>query len=411
MADFRTRGHPAALETVTRYVRGRPPHALLLAGPASVGKTTLALDLAAGLLCDAPDPSARPCGTCRACRRVRTRSHPDLHWLAPTEPGRQIVIGREDDPRRGVRHLVAELALAPLEGRYRVAVLERADRMNEEAQNAFLKTLEEPPPASVIVLCADVPERLLPTIRSRCATVRLGLVGLRAIESVLVERDLAEPPLAGRLARIAGGRPGVAVAYALAPEALTARGEAARVLLDLLAASPGERLAALRGLLAAALEATGAVGLADSPTGRSPDLGRPTPGQGERIEPPDEDTGVEPSGVDAEPDQPSGAGDGEAPRGRRISPALRRQAAHWLVETWRDLARDLLLVALGQPRLVRDVALLDELGAMAGRLARADLVRFVERTLVAEAALEANASPELVLDVLVLAWPRAAAVA
>ncbi len=410
MVDLRTRGHGAALETIVRYIRGRPLHALLLTGPASVGKTTLALDLAAGLLCTAADPADRPCGACRACRHVRSRSHPDLHWLEPDGPGGQIVIGkRENDPRRGVRDVVEELALAPLEGRVRVAIVERADRMNEEAQNAFLKTLEEPPPDSVIVLCADAPDRLLPTIRSRCAALRLGRVATRTIEALLVERDLAEPPLARRLARIADGRPGRAVAYALAPAALAARDETARVLLDLLAVDAGARLAALRGLVGVALEALPALG--------DPAETEPAGRHGAESEPrsPDAIPGPErPAEAGAAEGEPRSDADGaeaiepedETARRGRPTAAQRRAAARWVVECWRDLARDLLLVDLGQARLVRDVALLDELAAAAGRLRRPDLVRFLDRSLAAEAALEANAFPELVLDVLALAWPR-----
>lgn len=400
------------MATIARFVAGRPPHALLIAGPASVGKTTLALDLAAGLLCEALVPADRPCGVCRSCRRVRSRSHPDLHWLAPVEPGRQIVIGGEDGRSRGVRQLAAELALAPLEGPVRVAVVEAAERMNEAAQNAFLKTLEEPPPASVIVLCADAPDRLLPTIRSRCATLRLGLVGARTIEALLVESELAEPPLAARLARIAAGRPGLAVAYALAPEALAARGEAARLLLDLRAADPGARLAALRSLVGTALEASEALaGAAEldpaGPRGRRSG-GRATSGSPAGS--------AEPGGPSSEPateppsPEPGEGGDGEAvavgTERVRASTTERRAAARWLVEAWRDLARDLLLVTAGRPGLVRDVGLLDELTAAAARLDRDDLVRFVEKSVAAEAALEANASPELVLDVLALAWLR-----
>jgi hypothetical protein len=389
-------------------------------GPASVGKTTLALDLAAGLLCTALDPADRPCGTCRACRRVRTRGHPDLHWLAPVPPGWQILIGKQkDDPRRGVRDLVEELALAPLEGPVRVAVVEAADRMNEDAQNTFLKTLEEPPPASVIVLCTAAPDRLLPTIRSRCATLRLGLVATRAIEALLVERDLAQPPLAGRLARLAAGRPGIAVAYALAPAAVAARGEILRVLLDLLAVGPASRLRSIGALVATALDATGALdangvleasgalesGLAVTGADPTTATGRDAPPDGEAREA--DETASPAADVPDRVDD----GDGGSSASRRISAADRRRAARWLVEAWRDLARDLLLVAVGRPGLVRDVSLLDELIATAARLARGDLVRFVERSLAAEAALEANASPELVLDVLALAWPRSAAAA
>lgn len=460
MVDVRTRGHPVALATVTAYIRGRPPHAILLAGPTSVGKTTLALDFAAGLLCEAPEPADRPCGRCRACRRVRGRNHPDLHWLGPVEPGRQIVIGGEGGSPRGVRQLTAELALSPLEGRVRVAIVEAAERMNEAAQNAFLKTLEEPPPASVIVLCADGPDRLLPTIRSRCAVLRLGLVGVRTIEALLVERDLAEPPLAGRLARLADGRPGLAVAYALAPAALAARAEIARSLLDLLDAPIHARLAAVREAMTTALEASLALAAVGEAAPESPVVAAPEPtpvadrastGPGDSAR----DAGIRAAvalgseaGIGGPPGgarvpaaaaggPEAGAGDltgrrprsvgetdleaadlpesmddaAETARSRRAPAVLRRRAAHWLVEAWRDLARDLLVVDLGRPNLIRDVGLLDELAAAAGRLARLDLVRFVDRTLEAEAAIEANATPELVLDILALTWPRAAVAA
>ncbi len=190
-------------------IEGRPPHAILLGGPASVGKTTLAMDLAAGLLCLAQSPADRPCRACRGCRLVASGNHPDLHRLAPGGPGDQVRI----DP---IRTLVADLALLPVEGGARVAVIERADRMNEDAQNALLKTLEEAPAGVVIVLCADDEDRLLPTIRSRCARLRLGTVGIREIEQWLTERGIVDPPSAARVARLAGGRPGLALAYAQA---------------------------------------------------------------------------------------------------------------------------------------------------------------------------------------------------
>ena len=120
---------------------GRTPHAVLLVGPASAGKTTLALDLAAGLLCVDPDPSARPCRACRGCRLVATGNHPDLHRLAPEGPGGQVRIGAATDPDPGtVRHLIGELALLSVEGGARVAIVEQAHRLNDDAQNALLKT-------------------------------------------------------------------------------------------------------------------------------------------------------------------------------------------------------------------------------------------------------------------------------
>ena len=195
-------------------VGGPAPHAVLLVGPPSVGKATLAEDLAAGLLCEATDPASRPCRACRACRLVAAGNHPDLHRLVPEGPGGQVVIGdaREARAARGVRDLLRDLALLPVEGGARVAIVEGAGQMNEDAQNALLKTLEEPSPGVTIVLCVDREELLLPTVRSRCARVRLGPTGARAIEGLLGELGLADASTAARLARIAGGRPGLALA-------------------------------------------------------------------------------------------------------------------------------------------------------------------------------------------------------
>jgi DNA polymerase-3 subunit delta' len=241
MDGARTRGQTAALDAIAAMVRGQaPPHAILLVGPDGVGKTTLALDLAAGLLCEA-DPARRPCRSCRACRMVEKDRHPDLHRLAPAGPGRQVVIGGPDARYRGVRDLIDELSLMPVEGRARVAIVEGAERMNEDAQSALLKTLEEPPAGVVIVLCADQEARLLPTVRSRCARIRLGLVGSRDIEAIVADHGLADPPLAARLGRLAAGRPGLALAYARAPEAVLIRAELSRVLLDLTGVGPGVR--------------------------------------------------------------------------------------------------------------------------------------------------------------------------
>ena len=119
MKNAATRGQPRALAAIAAMVRGRAPHAVLLVGPGSSGKTTLALDLAAGLLCHDPDPAARPCRDCRGCRLVASGNHPDLHRLAPG--GRRAArsaSARPTDPEPGtVRHLIGELALLLRRGR------------------------------------------------------------------------------------------------------------------------------------------------------------------------------------------------------------------------------------------------------------------------------------------------------
>lgn len=406
MADLRTRGHETALAVARAVIEAGGAHALLLAGPAGVGKTTLALDLAAVLLCTGATGPARPCRACRGCRMVESGNHPDLHRVAPDGPGGQIKIGERTnaDPAT-VRGLVSSLSLLPIEGGARVAIVEGAHRMNDDAQSALLKTLEEPGPGVTIILCADEEERLLPTIRSRCARIRLGTLGLREIEAILGDLGAADPPTAARLGRLAGGRPGLALAYARAPEAVLARTEIARSLLDLLGASRARRLAGARELLASAgIVATAlaesappSAGEAAGPTGRSPRnrrvVARPA-------------RGGQPTA--ASPADPGDETETQPAESARRAPASeRRRAAGQLIEIWREVARDLAVVRLGQPGQVRDTGLLEDLTAAAEGLDPAAAPRFLARLARAGELLDVNVGPELLVDGLVIAWrPR-----
>lgn len=396
MNGARTRGQPSALRAIESMVRGTVPHAVLLSGPEGVGKTTLALDLADGLLCTA-DPGARPCRSCRACRLVDKGGHPDLHRLGPAGPGRQVVIGGPDAKYRGVRDLISELTLLPVEGGARVAIIEGADRMNEDAQSALLKTLEEPPAGVVIVLCADQEDRLLPTVRSRCARIRLGLVGARDIEAIVADHDLADPPLAARLGRLAGGRPGMALAYAKAPDAVLIRAELSRVLLDLTGARPSARLAAIRAAIPRALALSAAISAGEQPASARP--GRR--GAATSAPPPvvddDTDDGTAENGADG--------------KGRSVPATERRRAAEILLGLWMDVARDLTLAGSGGGRSVRDTVMLEELATVASTLAPGSAARFLERAARSAELLASNVSPELILDSLALAWPGPAAAA
>ncbi len=397
-------------------VRGAPPHAILLSGPGGVGKTTLALDLAAGLLCGAADPTARPCRSCRGCRLVEHGDHPDLHRLAPQGPGGQIVIGGSGATHRGVRDLIADLALLPLEGGARVAIVESAHRMNEDAQAALLKTLEEPPSGVTIVLCADDEARLLPTVRSRCARVRLGPVGPRDIEAILADRRAADPPTAARLGRMVGGRPGIALAYAHAPDALRLRGELGRILLDLLDAPPAARLAAMRAAmpqalaLAADLDRGAAASRSDADTDADASAGDGTararrPGRAKgataaAVRAPKVISSASESIEDADEEV-----DPEAPV-RAVPAPLRRRAAEALVLVWTEVARDLALVAAGGAASVHDPAMLEETAKAAEGLQPDVAVEALRRLERAGTLIAANVSPELVLDALAIAWPR-----
>jgi DNA polymerase III delta' subunit len=370
------------------------PHALLLAGPAGVGKTTLALDIAAGLLCVNPDREIRPCRSCRACRALEHGNHPDLHRLAPTGAGAVIGMGGSD--QRGVRELIGELALMPVEGGARVAIVESAERMTEDAQSALLKTLEEPPSGTVLILCAEDDERLLPTIRSRCVRVRLGPVPVRAIEEILAERDVADAPTAARVGRLSGGRPGVALALAAAPDAVRIRGEIARTLLDLLDQPRTGRLLAVRDLAARAAE-----------LGRAMQPDRGAGGGGKRS---NRGPGASGNTDDATPDSDAGVTDGAGTdatlASTRVPAAERRAAALALVDIWRDVVRDVALVGAASAGRTRDHELLEDLEAAGRRLTPESAGLQLRALEVAGERLEGNVSPELVLDGLALAWGR-----
>lgn len=388
---FRTRGQPAAVDAVRAMLRAGIPHALLLAGAPGVGKSALADDIAATLLCLAPDSSNRPDWACRACRAFAHGNHPDLHRLAPSGAGVVIPIGGPGREERGVRDLVRELALLPVEGGARVAIITAADRMTEDAQAAFLKTLEEPPAGTVLILTASDEERLLETIRSRCVRIRLGPVARRDIEALIVDAGLADPPLAARLARLSGGRPGDAVALARAPASLVIRAEVSRTLLDLTAATRADRLRIGRDLLSRAAEMTASLEAGEGGTA-------PARARGNRSAASTSDESTDDGDRTADPNAPT------AGPASRVPAAERRAAALALVTIWRDVVRDLALVVMGEPGDVRQVDLLDDLEAAVRRLPAGFAANQLRRLDVAGERLEGNVSPELVVDALLLGW-------
>lgn len=144
-----------------RRAAGRLAHGLLLHGPAGTGKDAFADQFAQSLLCQSPGTDGAPCGTCQACRLVAARTHPDLFGLSPEEDSKVVRVDQ-------VRGLVARLGRKSQLGGFRVARITPADRMNTEAANSLLKTLEEPGADTVIMLVSAQPARLPATVRSRC---------------------------------------------------------------------------------------------------------------------------------------------------------------------------------------------------------------------------------------------------
>jgi len=208
-------GHEdAALTLVEAAGAGRLHHAWLLAGPRGVGKATLAYRFARWLLAGRPStraplevPAEDP-----VFRRIAAGGHADLRVLAPNsgERGVKLMI-RVDE----VRQVPRFLGLTAAEGGWRIVVIEQAEAMNAEAQNALLKTLEEPPARALLLLTTAAPDRLLPTIRSRCRRIDLFPLPQPEMEAVLGRwLPELEPEQRSVLARISGGAPGRALQLA-----------------------------------------------------------------------------------------------------------------------------------------------------------------------------------------------------
>jgi DNA polymerase-3 subunit delta' len=203
----RIRGHETlvrAFQDVLR--RGRLAHAYLFVGPEGIGKRLFAVELAKTLLCENPPGGEQrsACDACHACLQIQAGTHPDFQLVGVPE-------GKHEFPIDLMHEVIGHLALKPARGRHRVAILDDADLLSEEAANCFLKTLEEPPPASLLILIGTSPDRQMPTIQSRCQLIRFQPLP----DDILAERLLAEevvknPDEARRLAPLCKGSFGAA---------------------------------------------------------------------------------------------------------------------------------------------------------------------------------------------------------
>ena len=341
-------------------VSGRLQRTLLVHGPKGAGKAAFVDDLVALLLCADPDPHRRPCNACRSCRLARTRTHPDLvlgspdRWRDDRSTGESIVAV--------ARRWLLDSAGSPIAGERRVVVIEQAERANEQIQNALLKALEEPTGRHMFILVADDPSRLLPTIRSRSQSLRIGPVPHAELVAWLVDRERVPQDQAVALARIAGGLSGTAVRFARTPVLLEWRRRTQGELLGLLEHGRADRFGSVRDLL--------------------DDAGR---------------LGAEPAG---EPiDEQS---DDETPR---TPTSVQREAAALIVDAWRDLARDLMVTAIGSGGPAPAASLLTGLEAAAARLDPVALSAFLELLERIDDGLRQNAAPRLALEVAMLGWP------
>lgn len=215
-------GQPEAIEQLQKVIENKSKgvhHAWLFTGPAGSGRSNLAKSFAAALECQEGG-----CGNCQQCRLVQADAHPDVTLLVTD----RVVISIDE-----VRDLVARSSMATNLGKYRVIIIEDADRMTERTSNVLLKVLEEPAENVVWVLCAPSVSDLLPTIRSRTRNLNLRLPSIDEVATLLVERDGVEKELAKRCALLAQNHVGMARRLALSSEARSRRSETLRVLMSI----------------------------------------------------------------------------------------------------------------------------------------------------------------------------------
>lgn len=196
-------GHEWAVDMLRQHIaRGDIRHAYLITGASGLGKRTLALRLAQALNCEKPISAGMPCFTCRTCKQIEAMGHPDLTIIQAENEGGTLKVDQ-------IREIQRTLNLKPYQSKYRVSIFLRFHEANDNAANALLKTLEEAPSHAVLILTADSPEQLLPTINSRCEILRLRPLPIESITNDLMGKGLDEDR-ARLLAHISGGRPGFA---------------------------------------------------------------------------------------------------------------------------------------------------------------------------------------------------------
>jgi DNA polymerase III subunit delta' len=229
-------GHEWATDYLQRSLdANRAAHAYLISGAEGIGKARLALRLAQALNC-ATGSGVPPCLECRTCRRIERGNYPDVR-LASMET--QAAAQKAGDTARQrdlkidtIREWQRDISLRPYEGQRRIFILHDAERLNDEAANAMLKTLEEPPPYATIILVAST-ANLLPTIVSRCQPLRLRPLPRHQVAQALVDQAALEPDQAHLIAAWSSGRIGWALRIAADPDQIATRQQRLEALLDI----------------------------------------------------------------------------------------------------------------------------------------------------------------------------------
>lgn len=229
-------GHEWAVDMLKKHViHGTTRHAYLFCGPPGLGRRTLALRFAQALNCPTPAEPGIPCGSCRDCKQIESMAHADLTVIQADAEGGTLKVDQIRESRK-------TLVLKPYMSKFRVALFLRFQEANDNAANALLKTLEEAPSYAVLILTADNPEQLLPTIVSRCEVLRLRPLAIEEVQRGLESRGI-ERGRAKLIAHISSGRFGYALRLVEDNALLEKREERLNDLLSLLPASRVEKFA------------------------------------------------------------------------------------------------------------------------------------------------------------------------
>jgi DNA polymerase-3 subunit delta' len=350
-------------------------HAWLFTGPPGSGRSVAARAFAAALQC--PD---RGCGHCDACHQARTGNHPDVAVIVPE--GLHLLIEQ-------AREVIARSSRAPTRGRWQVTLIEDADRMEERTSNTLLKAVEEPPPHSVLLLCAPSVDDLLPTIRSRCRLVSLRTPSAAAVAKVLTDRDGVDPAMAAFAARAAQGHIGRARRLATDEQARNERRDVLALPRSL--GNVGQALTAAKDLVDAAKEeADKLAGTRDAAEKQalSTALGAGATGKGY--------TGGAPKG---------GAGALKELERRQKSRGTRTQRDA-LDRALIDLAafyRDVLALQLGAGAVPVHADLAEQAATIARGSTPEATLRRIDAVLACRTAIDGNVAPQLAVEAMALA--------
>ncbi|QHC62069.1 DNA polymerase III subunit delta' [Rathayibacter festucae] len=353
-------------------------HSWLITGPPGSGRSNLAYAFASALLC-----RRGGCGECPDCAQVAARSHPDLAVLA-TE---RVIISIEE-----VRRLVSSSQYSPSVSRYRVMVIEDADRMSERTSNVLLKALEEPPERTVWILCAPSEADLLPTIRSRVRSVRLRVPSVEDVAGLLERRDGVDAETAERAARQAQSHIGMAHRLATDANARERREETLRIALS------------LRGVSDAVLGAARMIEVATEDA-KAYTLERDEVERQQALR----SLGVEPGGT-IPAQLRSQLRTLEEDQKRRATRSLRDGLDRILVDLL-SLYRDVVRLQLGAPGGVINEEVRSEMTALASTTAPERTLAVLDAVAEARQRIDANVSPVLALEAMLVVAARRPVVA